>query len=77
MTDRGVPRAGMTVRRDGQQCGLTTSGTFSPTLRVGIALARVTNPVEVGEELTVDVRGRTLGCVVERLPFVASHVRGE
>jgi aminomethyltransferase len=77
MTDRGVPRAGMEVQRDGEPCGIITSGTFSPTLRVGIALARVVNPVQTGEQLAVDVRGRAVGSVVQKLPFVASHVRGE
>lgn len=77
MIDRGVPRAGMTVQRDGLPRGIVTSGTFSPTLRVGIALARIGNPVEAGEELAVDVRGRAVRCVVQRLPFVASHVRSE
>ncbi len=38
-TGRGVPRPAMTVLRDGEPVGATTSGTFSPTLRTGIALA--------------------------------------
>ena len=38
-TGRGVPRAHMPVLAGGQRIGETTSGTFSPTLRTGIALA--------------------------------------
>ena len=38
-TGRGVPRPGMDVLADGARVGVTTSGTFSPTLKVGIALA--------------------------------------
>ncbi|GAA1849725.1 glycine cleavage system aminomethyltransferase GcvT [Pseudonocardia ailaonensis] len=76
-TGRGVPRAGMAVLRDGVEVGRTTSGTFSPTLRTGIALALIDTAarVEAGEVLTVDVRGRALEAEVVKPPFVPSHVR--
>lgn len=75
-TDRGVPRAGMNVR-DSQGCtiGVTTSGTFSPTLRHGIALALLDPTVSEGDNVMIDVRGRDLSCQVTRPPFVDSHVR--
>ena len=47
-TGRGVPRPGMTVLRDGSPVGMTTSGTFSPTLRTGIALALIDSAAGVG-----------------------------
>ncbi len=79
---RGVPRAGMAVHRLdgdalGQRVGTTTSGTFSPTLRTGIALALLDTAAGVAadEEVAVDVRGRPLRCRVLRPPFVPSHVR--
>ncbi|MFH5230580.1 glycine cleavage system aminomethyltransferase GcvT [Antrihabitans spumae] len=70
--DRGVLRQGQSVLRDGEAVGETTSGTFSPTLKVGIALALVdTDPgVDVGDEVEVDVRGRRLRCEVVDPPFV-------
>ncbi|GAA2553144.1 glycine cleavage system aminomethyltransferase GcvT [Pseudonocardia hydrocarbonoxydans] len=76
-TGRGVPRAGMDVLVDGTRVGVTTSGTFSPTLRCGIALALIDTAAGVGLEDTVavDVRGRALECTVVKPPFVASHVR--
>jgi len=74
--ERGVPRPGMPLLAgDGRQVGLTTSGTFSPTLRQGIALALVDPRLPDGEELVVDVRGRRLACRLVRPPFVPSHVR--
>ncbi len=74
---RGVPRAGMTVLRDGARVGTTTSGTFSPTLKTGIALALIDSAAGIGPDdpVTVDVRGRVLECVVVKPPFVPSHVR--
>jgi aminomethyltransferase len=76
-TGRGVPRAGMAVLADGKQVGTTTSGTFSPTLKTGIALALIDTASGVGldDQVVVDVRGRTLECVVVKPPFVPSHVR--
>jgi aminomethyltransferase len=76
-TGRGIPRAGMTVLRDGERVGVTTSGTFSPTLKVGIALALIDSAAGVGldDVVSVDVRGRELPCAVVKPPFVPSHVR--
>ncbi len=70
-TGRGVPRAGCSVRAaDGAEVGRTTSGTFSPTLREGIALALLDRSVHEGDELVVDVRGRDLPVRVVKPPFV-------
>jgi aminomethyltransferase len=75
---RGIPRPGMAVLcADGQRIGEVTSGTFSPTLRTGIALALVDAAAGVaeGDEVAVDVRGRPQPVVIRRPPFVESHVR--
>ncbi|WP_232666055.1 glycine cleavage system aminomethyltransferase GcvT [Pseudonocardia sp. TRM90224] len=76
-TGRGVPRPGMAVLRGGEQVGVTTSGTFSPTLKIGIALALIDSAagVALDDTVTVDVRGRQLECTVVKPPFVPSHVR--
>jgi aminomethyltransferase len=76
--DRGIPRAHMPVRSaSGDVVGEVTSGTFSPTRRIGIGLALVSSDagVEDGDELEVDVRGRRSSVRVVRPPFVESHVR--
>ncbi|AFC48592.1 glycine cleavage system aminomethyltransferase T [Mycobacterium intracellulare MOTT-02] len=77
MTGRGVLRAGQTVLAGDTPVGVTTSGTFSPTLQAGIALALVVTDagVEDGQEITVDVRGRRAACEVVRPPFVAVKTR--
>ena len=75
---RGIPRPGMAVLdADGARIGEVTSGTFSPSLRTGIALALLDTASGVGEgsELAVDVRGRPQTVQVVRPPFVPSHVR--
>jgi aminomethyltransferase len=61
----------------GGRVGEVTSGTFSPSLRTGIALALIdaSAGVQDGAQLAVDVRGRPQSVQVVRPPFVESHVR--
>jgi aminomethyltransferase len=68
---RGIPRAHMPVTRPGgSPAGETTSGTFSPTLRQGIALALVDPAMALEDEVAIEVRGRSVPARVVRLPFV-------
>ena len=73
---RGIPRPHMSVRlaRD-LPIGEITSGTFSPTLKKGVALALINAQVEEGAEVSVDVRGRQEVFVVTKPPFVQPGVR--
>ncbi|GAA4356663.1 glycine cleavage system aminomethyltransferase GcvT [Angustibacter luteus] len=76
--DRGIPRDGFVVKRDGldgDEVGVTTSGTFSPTLKQGIALALLERSVAEGDDVVVDVRGRALRCRVVKPPFVDVQTR--
>jgi aminomethyltransferase len=65
----------MDVVRDGAVVGRTTSGTFSPTLRQGIAMALLDPHLAEGDEVSLDVRGRLLACTVTKPPFVAVQTR--
>jgi aminomethyltransferase len=54
-----------------------TSGTFSPSLAIGIGLALLDAPaVRDGEILQVDVRGRLSLMEVCRPPFVRASTKG-
>ncbi|MGB7449951.1 MAG: glycine cleavage system aminomethyltransferase GcvT [Ornithinimicrobium sp.] len=71
VTGRGIPRPGCDVVSDsGETLGAVTSGTFSPSLRQGIALALLDRAVTVGDEVSIDVRGRTVTAQVVAPPFV-------
>jgi aminomethyltransferase len=74
---RGVLRPDLTVLAGDRPVGVTTSGTFSPTLKVGIALALIDADAEVadGAPVTVDVRGRAVECEVVKPPFVEAKTR--
>lgn len=63
------------VGADGSLVGEVTSGTFSPTKKVGIGLALLAAGTAEGDEVTVDVRGRTSTMRVVKPPFVPSRVR--
>lgn len=77
MVGRGVLRPGLTVLVGDTAVGVTTSGTFSPTLQAGIALALIDTDADVpdGGHVTVDVRGRAAECAVVPPPFVEAKTR--
>lgn len=71
LAGRAIPRPGMSVRdAAGRPAGTVTSGTFSPTLRAGIALALLDAAVPEDAQVTVDVRGQPAPARVLRPPFV-------
>jgi aminomethyltransferase len=74
---RGVLRPDLTVLDGDRPVGVTTSGTFSPSLKVGIALALIDAAADIadGQTVSVDVRGRALECEVVKPPFVAAKTR--
>jgi aminomethyltransferase len=72
----GVPRPGFPILADGQPVGSVTSGTFSPSLRQNIAIGYV--PValsDVGQHLSVEMRGKPAGAEIVALPFVPHRSR--
>jgi glycine cleavage system T protein (aminomethyltransferase) len=75
--DRGIPRPHMTVLAGDRPVGEVTSGTFSPSRRVGIGLALLDTAAGLAEqaEVEVDVRGRRSRMRVVKPPFVRSSVR--
>ena len=70
LSQRGVPRQGAKIFKDGVLGGETTSGTFSPSLQRGIGLAYA--PVawnQPGAALEVAINDRKVPAVVVTLPF--------
>ena len=74
---RHIPRAHYPVFVGDQLVGEVTSGTFSPTLGTGIALAYLWpgDVVELGQEIEVDIRGRRGAATVVQPPFVERSPR--
>ncbi len=76
MSGRNIARHGYPIISAGAVVGEITSGTLSPTLGYPIALAYVpTTLAKVGEQLSVEIRGKTYPGVVVKRPFYRSKNR--
>ena len=71
MIDRGIPRHGYELySTDGTAIGVVTSGTMSPTRKIGIGMGYIRPEYsKVGTEICIDMRGRKLKAVVVKPPF--------
>ena len=71
MIDRGIPRHGYELTdMEGNVIGNVTSGTMSPTRKIGIGMGYVkTEFSKPGTEICLDNRGRKLKATVVKPPF--------
>ena len=75
VVDRGIPRPHYEVQQEGRKIGDVTSGSFSPGLKGGIALALLDAGTEVGSAVDVMIRNRPVKAEVVKPPFVAGSIR--
>ena len=70
LRDRGVPRAGYRILRNGEPIGVLTSGTMCPTLGRPAGMGFVA-PAEavIGNEIAIEIRGKPVAAVIAPLPF--------
>lgn len=73
MLEKGIPRQGYAAfSSTGENIGIVTSGTHSPTLDEPIGIAYLATPyVAEGTEFTIDIRGRKVKAKVCKTPFVS------
>ena len=65
-----IPRPRCLILHEGKEVGIVTSGTKSPVLGYGIAMAYVSKELSIpGTKLQVDVRGRVAEAEVIKGPF--------
>ncbi len=72
---KGIPRPGYEVSQAERIIGVVTSGTYSPSLSAGIALALIDLDAHREEPAAIIVRGRELPAQFITLPFVPSRVK--
>ena len=76
MSERGFPRPGYSVIADNEVVGTVTSGTMSPSLGTGIAMAYLPiDLAEAGTSVSIRIRERDLRASVVRLPFYTGGSR--
>ena len=76
MLEPGIPRHGYKVFKNGQEIGLVTSGTQSPTLNKGIGIAYVASEYSaVGTPIEIEIRGKLLKAVIVKTPFVPARTQ--
>ena len=71
LQERGIPRAHYDlVDVQGNTIGFVTSGTMSPTRKIGIGMGYVkTEFAKVGTEIAVQIRNKAVKAVVVKTPF--------
>jgi aminomethyltransferase len=70
MAERGIPRQGFEIQKDGKTIGAVTSGSFIPTTGKNIGMAYVTAAeAKPGNTIDVMVRGKAVKAVLVLLPF--------
>lgn len=70
MSDRGIPRQDYDLYSGDEKIGVVTSGTMSPTRKIGIGMGYVkTEYAKAGTDIQIDMRGRRLKAVVVKPPF--------
>jgi aminomethyltransferase len=69
----GIPRPGNRVVLEGEQVGEVTSGTFSPSLEVGIGMAYLRSDLaEPGTPVEIDVRSKLRSARIASKPLYVS-----
>ena len=77
MLESGIPREDFEVFKDGARIGSVTSGTFSPLLEYGIAVAYVKSEHgNAGEGVEVKIRDRMVDGEIVKFPFYDSTKYG-
>jgi aminomethyltransferase len=70
MIERGIPRQGCEIQKDGKSVGLVTSGSFSPTFKKSLGLGYVVSELAVLDtEVDVMIRQSPVKARIARLPF--------
>lgn len=73
MVDRGIPRQGYILKNaEGQEIGVVTSGTQSPSLNKAVGMGYVSKEFSTRDtEIYVDIRNKMVKAQVVKMPFVS------
>ena len=74
MIDRGIPREGYGVFKNGARIGSVTSGTLSPSLEKSIGMGYLTSDVALGDRIQIEIRNTFREARVVNIPFYKKDV---
>jgi len=70
LSQKGIPRHGYKIFKDGDRIGEVTSGIFSPSLKVGIGLGYIPRKIsKAGNQIDIEIRGKMIPAEVVKPPF--------
>ncbi|HHS50352.1 MAG TPA: glycine cleavage system aminomethyltransferase GcvT [candidate division Zixibacteria bacterium] len=70
LLERGFPRHGYPIRSSGEEIGVVTSGTHSPSLDIGVGMGYVkTGFHKPGTEIQIVIRDHPVRAIVEKPPL--------
>ncbi|MCB0327880.1 MAG: glycine cleavage system aminomethyltransferase GcvT, partial [Bdellovibrionales bacterium] len=72
---KGVPRSGYKVYEDTREIGQLSSGTFSPSIKSGIALGYLPSEYRLGSIVQIDLRGKRIPAKLVKGPFVSPSTK--
>ena len=73
LIEGGIPRDGNPVLSDEEEVGVVTSGSFSPSLEIGVGMAYLrADLAESGIAVEIDVRGKRRAARIASKPLYAS-----
>jgi len=75
MKGRAIPRSHYELTDGSKKIGEVTSGTYSPTLKQGIALGYIEPTFKNGDEIFVTVRGKAQSAEIVKPPFVVGSIK--
>ncbi len=70
MLESGIPRHGYKIYKDDKEIGILTSGTMSPTLKIGIGLGYVSKSIKINDNVMIDIRGTKKKAIVSKPKMV-------
>ncbi|MEZ4605598.1 MAG: glycine cleavage system aminomethyltransferase GcvT [Deinococcales bacterium] len=70
LEDKGIPREGYKLFKEGEEVGQLSSGTLSPSSKKGIGMTWLKAELaKVGESLELEIRNKRLAAKVTKTPF--------
>lgn len=73
LIEPGIARADYEVVKQGKKIGVVTSGTHSPTMNQAIAIILVSDKLNIGDIIEIQVRSKLVKAKVVELPFVKNY----